>query len=88
MTAIIVHKNQQYHKKETTLHHMTYITRKHVNFSITNGKRNLPVSHIVSFSFFPPTVRNLILKSTPGKEQVIFFYKVQYVFLKKKSAMM
>ena len=31
------------------------------------GKKPLPVSHIVSFSFFPPTLRNLILKSTPTK---------------------
>jgi len=33
-----------------------------------NQSACLPVSHIVNFSFFPPTVRNLILKSTPGNK--------------------
>lgn len=41
-------------------------------------KRTLPVSHIVSFSFFPPTLRNLILKSTPTKRsKKVKFRKVR-----------
>jgi len=42
--------------------------KKIPNDMLHNQSACLPVSHIVNFSFFPPTVRNLILKSTPGNK--------------------